>query len=1283
MCERKLVGFQVLGRINVFQFASTNLGRRGRFHRPFEVIFFVEMVQFNMLKRSALVCLLILAVVGGVILYLNQTGEDGPTLLVNKNEPIDYKTHPASFKVVSPGLLSRPIEVGALANDGRMKFEKLTGTGIKFKNSFDRSKPMELLDTGSGIAIGDYDNDGLQDIYLVGGEIANKLYRNLGDFKFEDVTIEAGVDGRRNGRNLYGSGASFADVDNDGDLDLYVCNMAAPNMLFINQGDGTFSEQAFYRDVAYSGASKIANFCDYDQDGDLDFYLVTYQDRQPDRSVDPVVIVDGKRQIREDMIDQYAIVGEGVVKTGQRDLLFRNNGDGTFEDVTDSAGVADYGTTLSAIWFDFDGDGWQDIYASNDFHAPDRLYRNNGDGTFRDVLPEVVRHTPWFSMGSDFGDLNNDGLLDFMTADMSGTSHYKRKVDMGDMGDSAFFLTYGRPRQYMKNCLNINSGMGPFFEIASMAGMSSTDWTWAVRFVDMDNDGKLDVYITNGHARDMMNADTAGKLDALIAKNASQEEIDKFYCNIPAKREANLAFQNRGELDFLGVGPAWNLNHVGVSHGAAFADFDNDGDQDLVVNNYYEPSLIYRNDSQNGSRTLFEFRCGDNNFFGYGTKLEIWQDGKYQTRTLNPVRGYISSDPAVLHFGSDTAETIQRVKVTWPDQTVEEFENLAPNRMYRIVESESRSPATQDIPPNRMFEEVSQEKSLVFKHIERPYDDFQRENLLPYKMSELGGGLAWGDVNGDGFPDLFCGGAAGQAGALFLNQGGQSFARSEGPWAADAECEDMGMLFFDADGDGDIDLYVVSGGNECEPGDEVLIDRLYLNDGEGNFEKSDSSLPDNRDSGSSVAAADYDRDGDLDLFIGSRAIPGKYPLTPTSRLLQNDGGVFKDVTRDAANPLLEVGLVNSAVWSDVNGDRWIDLVIALDWGPVTIMFNEQGTFVDKTTELKLDDHRGWWHGLTAADLDQDGDIDFVVTNQGMNTKYHADPEHPHRLYYSDFDESGTLDLVETEFEGGIEYPARGLSCSSNSMPFIGEKFESYHDYASASLLEIYEPSIKEKPFHEVNFLASAILWNQGDAFEVQSLPRMAQASPGFGVTVADFNGDARPDIFLANNFFASQPETGFMDGGLSLLLLGRGERAFDVIWPNKSGVVINDASYGAAMADFDRDGDLDIAVSTNNSSLRLLENRAEVERATKIRLVGSMANANAIGARIELNGEGFTQVIDVQSGGGYQSQTWTGEVVVSQETVKKVTSVEIRWPDGTESTHDFKPEANGVLELTK
>ena len=1048
--------------------------------------------------------------------------------------------------------------------------------------------------------------------------------------------------------------------------------MAAPNLLYINQGDGTFEEQSVARNVAYYGASKSANFCDYDRDGDLDMYLLTYQDFVSPGS-EAFEVVDGVKRVKQDQLEYHALIAGHEAFAGEKDIFYRNDGNGVFTDVTQEVGISGYDRGLSCVWFDYDNDGWQDIYVGSDFKMPDHLYHNNGDGTFTDTLPQVVRHTPWFSMGMDFGDLNNDGLLDFMVADMSSTSHYKQKLNMGGMNDSNWFLDQGEPRQYMKNAVFVNSGSDAFMEAAKMTGLSSTDWTWAVRLVDLDNDGLLDVFVTNGHARDAMNADIAGKFTELEKQGAQRSEIDRLYSQIPALKEPNLAFQNLGDLKFQRVGKEWNLDHKGVSHAAGFADLDNDGDLDLIVNNYYEPSLIYRNNSQQGNRVMVELRGQENNFFGYGARVEIWQGEHHYVKELQPVRGYLASDPPEVHFGLGRAESIDRMKVTWPDGTSQEFANLKTGRRYRVIESPNRTPESSSKSTKMaetLFENSAPRLGLDFQHADTEFNDYAREPLLPYQLSELGSGIAWGDVNGDGYPDAFCGGAAGQTGQLFINRDGKKFEKATGPWSQSPACEDKGALLFDADGDGDLDLYVASGSNE---GDEAsLKDRLYVNSGMGVFENAaPDALPDFQDSSGSVCAVDFDHDGDLDLFVGSRSVPGKYPITPTSRLLINDDGKFTEAAEEVAPGLREVGLVNSAIWSDYNNDGWHDLIIALDWGALTVFKNVNGTLTNATSELGIDTKLGWWHGIAAGDLDDDGDVDYVVTNQGRNTKYHADEEHPHRLYYDDFDKSGTMDLVEAEYEGDTEYPMRGRSCSSSTMPFIAEKFETYHDFALASVSDIYEPEIKQGPFRTVNFLDSAIFWNDGDKFRVESLPNLAQISPAFGLQIVDFDGDGQLDILMANNFFASQPETGYMDGGLGWLLTGDGDGKFTPVWPNRSGVVLNKDSNGLAVADFDLDGDLDALVGVNNSEVQLLENRAAHEKSLRVKIEGPTSNPNAIGARLKLIGPTATRVIELNGGDSYLSQSLHTNQIISQPASETFTSIEIQWPDGTTSKQEL------------
>ena len=1203
----------------------------------------------------------------------------------NNSQPINYSQIPPSFERISESLFRKPLEKTAQEPGSAMRFLSRTDCGIEFENYLSRRRTNLLIETGAGVALGDFDNDGLVDVYLTGSDVANRLYKNVGNFQFEDVTETAGVDGRIQDQKVWASGATFADIDNDGDLDLYVCNMAAPNLLYVNQNDGTFVEQSKAAGCSYSGASKQANFCDFDRDGDLDMYLLTYQDLPAPREPmfqerDGVIeVIPGK--------EEWAGVMNGhKILAGEKDVLFQNNGDGTFVDVTETAGISGYGMGLSCNWFDFDNDNWQDLYVGSDFKQPDKLYRNNRDGTFTDVLPETANRTTWFSMGMDSGDLNNDGWLDLMVADMADRTHYGQKVNMGTMGSDAWFLDSGKPRQFMKNCVFINSGAGRFMEAAELAHLAKTDWTWAIRFVDMDNDGRQDVFVTNGHARDNMNSDLTNRIAAMKrTKGFNEENLKELYRGVPARKNTNLAYRNNGDLDFESVGEAWRVNHTGVSHAAAFADLDNDGDLDCLVNNYYEPTLVYENQSATGHRVLFELRCEQNNFFGVGTKIEVWHDEAYQRKDLQPSRGYLGCDPMAIHFGLADSTSIERAKITWPDGTTVELTDLAADHVYRVIETKQRSAEAETEPAPPLFVNATEKTNFRFQHVESNYDDYEKEPLIPFAISKLGGSVAGGDVNGDGLPDFYCGGSAAMAGRLLVSQPNKTFLPVKGPWAEHLKSEDMGALFFDCDGDEDLDLYVVSGSNEWPENSDQYLDRLYLNDGNGKFSAaSDSALPKAYQSGSCVCAADFDRDGDLDLFVGSRSVPGKYPLTPKSQLLINEDGKFTRAESEVCGGLMEVGLVNSAVWSDFNSDGWIDLVVASEWGPVSFYKNDEGKLTNVSSDVGTAGHLGWWHGIAAADLDHDGDMDYVVTNQGLNTKYHASPKHPHRLYYDDFDNSGSIDLVEAEFEGDTEYPIRGRSCSSRCMPFIADKYKTFHEFSLATVADIYETKSVDRPAKEANFFQSAIFWNEGpQGFTIAALPRLAQISPGYGVAADDFDGDGLVDVLMATNFFHAQPETGYMGGGVGLLLRGKGDRQFEPSWPNRSGVVISGDANGLSIADVDNDGDQDAVFAVNSGRYELLENQSSSEGSLRLSVVGPPNNKHAIGARVLLMGEGYRRCLDVQAGGSYLSQSVAGPIHVSKQELEKVSTIKVLWPDGTETSNETANAEDGTLSFER
>jgi len=1235
-------------------------------------------------STKSLSCLLIAVVVIASIGCEQQSADlSNAPKYKNNPQPINYAEVPPSFERVNASLFRKPLDKTAQESGSVMRFQSRTDSGIEFENYLSRSRTNLLIETGSGIALGDFDNDGLVDVYLTGSDVANRLYKNIGGFQFEDVTEAAGVDGRIQDQLVWASGATFADIDNDGDLDLYVCNMAAPNLLYVNQNDGTFVEQSLAAGCAYTGASKQANFCDFDRDGDLDMYLLTYQDLPAPREPmfqerDGVVEVIPGKEEWAGVIDGHKILA------GEKDILFQNNGDGTFVDVTQAAGVSGYGLGLSCNWFDFDNDNWQDLYVGSDFKQPDKLYRNNRDGTFTDVLPETVNRTPWFSMGMDSGDLNNDGWLDLMVADMADRTHYGQKVNMGTMGSDAWFLNSGKPRQFMKNCVFINSGVGRFMEAAHLTHLAKTDWTWAIRFVDMDNDGRQDVFVTNGHARDNMNSDLTNRIAAMKqTKGFKEEDLKELYRKVPARKNTNLAYRNKGDFDFESVGEAWGVSHTGVSHAAAFADLDNDGDLDCLVNNYYEPALVYENQSTSGHRVLFQLRCQDNNFFGVGAKIELWYDGEYQRKDLQPSRGYLGCDPMVVHFGLADSTSIERAKITWPDGTTVEHTDLASDNVYRVIETKDRLAESEREEMQTLFVNKTEKTKFKFQHVESNYNDYEKEPLIPFALSKVGGSVAGGDVNGDSLPDFYCGGSAGIAGRLLVSQNDKTFLPVKGPWTKHLRSEDMGALFFDCDGDDDLDLYVASGSNEWTEKSDQYRDRLYLNDGNGGFSASSGdALPEVYQSGSCVCAADFDRDGDLDLFVGSRSVPGKYPLTPKSQLLINEGGKFTLAETEISDDLTEIGLVNSAVWSDFNSDGWIDLVVASEWGPVSFYKNDDGRLMNVSTAMSTAKHLGWWHGIAAADLDRDGDMDYVVTNQGLNTKYHASAKHPHRLYYGDFDNSGSIDLVEAEFEGDTEYPIRGRSCSSRCMPFIADKYKTFHDFSLATVADIYETKSVDRPAREANYFQSAVFWNEGDqGFTIAALPRLAQISPGYGVALDDFDGDGFVDVLMATNFFHAQPETNYMGGGLGWLLRGKGGREFESTWPNRSGIVIEGDANGLAIADYDNDGDQDAIFAVNSGRYELLENRSNTEGSLRLSVVGPPGNKFAIGARVELIGEGYQRCLEVQSGGSYLSQSPVGPIFVSKQELDKVNTVKVMWPDGTETSREMTTREGGNLSF--
>ncbi|MFC1758756.1 FG-GAP-like repeat-containing protein [Planctomycetota bacterium] len=1161
-------------------------------------------------------------------------------------------------------------------------------TGVDFIAPIDVAHPRKYLYhsgfMSGGVAIGDVDGDDRPDLFLVSGPGENKLYRQTSTWKFEDITDSADIAGG----SAWGAGAAMVDVDNDGDLDIYVCNYDSPNQLYLNDGKGHFADVASDSGLDLVDASLQPAFCDYDRDGDLDLYVTTYRYYCPE-GVPPEL--RDKRTLTLKKLAKFpkylhAVRGaDGKLKirpVGRPDRLFRNDGQGHFTDVTAASGIQGPGFGLSSVWWDYDQDGWPDLYVANDFNDPDRLYKNNRNGTFTESIDEVVPHTSNTSMGSDLGDINNDGRIDFLVADMSATTHFMQKLTMGAMGASQAEMEQLTPHQYMRNALYLNTGGPRLMEVAYLASLADTDWTWAVKIADLDNDGLSDVFITNGITRSFNSADVKVDRSQLMVK--SEFEV---YEKTAPRREQNRVYRNHGDLHFTEQSESWNLDHVGISSSAAYADMDRDGDLDLVVMNLDEPVSVYRNDAARGHRILLRLVGRQSNRHGIGATVRLHSEaGTEKVRMLMPNTGFQSSNEPIVHFGMGEEATIARLEVHWPSGHRQSFKQLPADQFYTITEPGGEPPS--DAVSKTTETMFVRSKSLNdIRHREQPYNDFGRQPLLPHKLSQLGPGQAWGDVDGDGLEDVYLGGAKGQAGSLLHNLGEGKFVPRPGPWDADKDFEDMGSLLLDIDGDNDLDLYVVSGGVECDINDVALRDRLFLNDGKGNFSRAPTdSVPDLRDSGSVVSACDFDRDGDLDLFVGGRVVPGKYPSAASSRLLRNDDGRLVDATPQFAPGLLNGGLVTAAVWSDATGDGWPDLIVTREWGSVMLWKNDQGRkLVDRSADSGLEGRTGWWNGVASADLDGDGDFDYVVTNFGLNTKYHASDDKPALLYYGDFEGEGRAKLVEAEHENAVIYPVRGKSCSTRAMPFLGEKFTTYTDFARASLGDIYTPQcLNDAQRFAATTLESGVLLNDGQGqFSFHPLPRVAQASPAFGVVISDFNGDRHPDIYLVQNFYSPQWETGRMDGGLSLLLLGNGDGTFRPVMPGTSGLSVHGDAKSVAVTDLDGDSWPDLVVGVNDDNVVTFRNLGLGEnKMVTVKLTGPRGNPTAVGAKVKIDlVDGSSQVAEVYAGSGYLTQSSPSlNFGLGEDGV--VGRVEVTWPDGRTTSVKSPSAESSILSIS-
>ena len=1059
-------------------------------------------------------------------------------------------------------------------------FELLSSekTGIDFNNSITESKYFNHffyghIYNGSGVAIGDINNDGLPDVFFGGNQVIDKLYLNKGNLQFEDITRESKVSKNPG----WSWGVTMVDINADGYLDIYVSRNGNSldiekrrNQLYINNGDLTFTESAISFGLADVGFSSQAVFFDMDNDGDLDMYQVN----QP---ADKKIML-----INEIPLEDYKFF---------RDRIYRND-NGKFKDVSKKVGISrDFAYGLSINASDFNNDGWTDLYVANDYAEPDFMYYNNGDGTFRNVINEELKHITQLSMGSDTGDVNNDGWIDLLTTDMTPEDHYRSKTNMASMSTERFntLVEAGAHRQYMSNTLQINTGVGSFSDIANIAGILNTDWSWASLLVDLDNDGWKDIIISNGVKKDVENNDYLHLIKNLDKKTTA-EKLFQMSKDAPSQPMSNYAFRNKGNLQFEKVTKLWGFDTPSFSSGMAYGDLDNDGDLDIVINNMDSPAFIYENKAT-GNFLKIKLEGPVKNKFGFGAKAIIHHNNKFQVVENNVTRGFISSVEPGLFFGLGKDKKVEKVEVTWPDGKVNYFQNLRSNKTIIAKYSNSVIKLKDTLVTKTVLKKVNiKDLGLGYSHKENEFDDFAEEILLPHKLSNNGPFSAVADVNGDGLEDLFIGGAAGQEGVLYFQIKDGKFQKSNSQlWEKDKSSEDLECLFFDADGDGDRDLYVTSGGTEYKQGNILLKDRLYINDGLGNFVKNLTALPNIYESTQTVKSSDIDKDGDLDLFIGTRLISGKYPFPATSYLLINNNGLFKKSTNKVAPDLKNIGLVTDAVFSDIDKDGDEDLLVVGEWMEIKVFENQNGLFIDSSRKFGIKStSRGLWWSITANDIDNDGDDDYIIGNLGKNNKFKASKEHPFKIYANDFDSNGTNDVVLAKYYKDGYVPLRGKECTTQQMPFVSEKFKDYHSFASSKLLDILpKDKIEGAIIYQIENFESIILTNEEGKLKSKPLPIQAQVSPIKSALVDDFNEDGFKDILIIGNHYGVEVETTRYDAGYGAILLGDGANNFKFSPPTISGVHIPFDSRSIQSLNLNEEKVL--LITNNNDSLIMLK----------------------------------------------------------------------------------------------